>query len=193
MLAMFATNYRQNLTWETLVGFVLRVAMVDDGKYPLKVFNNTKRNKSLKFLAILWMWACFILIQSYAGNLIAMLTRSTLKKPINSLEDLLNQTDLKWNLVDDGNDLVEYLKTSENLRPLYDLAEKDNNWALKWQCFSQEAMDAGTYVSICNDLSIRFDKSYDFKKTGKCNFYTIEETFFTTPQVMAFKVSKREH
>ena len=189
-LALLATNYRRNLSWETLIGFVLRVAMVDDGKYPFKVFNNVKQNNSLKLLAILWMWACFILIQSYAGNLIAILTRPTLKKPIDSLEDLLTQKDLKWNLADDGNDIVEYLKTSESLQPLYDLAEKDNDWNLWYQCFSREAIDAGTYVSICHDQSIRFDKSEDFRKTGKCNFYSLDETFFTTPQVMAFQVSE---
>ena len=52
-------------------------------------------------------------------------------------------------------------------------------------------MDIGTYVSLCHYQSIRVDKSRDFSETGKCNFYTTEETFFTTPQVMAFQVRKK--
>ena len=186
------TNYRENLSFGALVEFVLRVVMVDDGRVIYKIFK-ASRNNSLKLLGLIWMWACFVLIQSYSGNLTAILTRPILEMPINSIQDLINQQEFKWSLDDDGNDLVEYLKTSESLQPLYDLAVKDSAWKLYYQCFAKEEMDIGTYVSLCHYQSIRVDQSRDFSETGKCNFYTPEETFFTTPQVMAFKVSKREH
>ena len=98
--------------------------------------------------------------------------------------------ELKWSLTD----LIShnYLEESESLRPLYDLAEKGNNWTWNtdFPCFSKEELEAGTYVSICDHQNIQSSKSTDFSETGKCNYYTIEETFFTTPQVMAFQVGK---
>ena len=189
---MGLVKYQTDIDFETLVSFVLRTAMVD-GRYSFNRIDS-KGNKSLKLLGIIWIFVCFNLIQSYDGNLTAMLTRPTLKKSINSIQDLINQPDLKWSLMEseNGNDLVEYLKTSETLRPLYDLAEASKVWEPHmYQCFSQEEVDAGTYVSICDYQNIQFDKSADFSATGKCNFYTTEETFFTTPQVMAFQVGEK--
>ena len=183
-------NYGGVLGWETLVGFVLRVAMIDDGRYPFKIFNESSNNP-IRMLGIIWIWACFVLLYAYSGNLTAMLTRSILTKPINSIEDLLNQTDFKWSLVDDGHDLVEYLKVSESLRPLFDLAGKDVEPDFSSYCwYNKEERDSGTHVTICDYQSIRLEKSIDYSETGKCNFYNIDETFFVTPQVMAFQVGQ---
>ena len=195
ILSLCVANYRVNLGWGALIGFMLRVAMIDDGQCPLRIFN-VSRNRSIKLLAVVWIWACFILVQSYSCNLIAILTRPTLKKPIDSIEDLLAQNDLKWNInLDYGLEYHEYLKASESLRPLYDRAGKppDGEWA-GYPCWhSREEMDSRSFVSICNHYSILLDQAMDFSETGKCSFYTIDETFFTTPSVMAFQVGQLIH
>ena len=193
ILSLCVANYRAKVGWGTLIGFILRVAMVDDGRCPLKIFN-VSRNHSIKLLAVVWIWACFILIQAFSGNLIAILTRPTLEKPINSVEDLLTQNDLKWNMnhEEHGLEIYEYLKTSESLRPLYDRAGKPpkGEWVGHYCWHNREEMDSGSFISICDHYGILNDKAMDFSETGKCNFYTIEETFFMTPAVMAVQVGQ---
>ena len=58
-------------------------------------------------------------------------------------------------------------------------------------CFTNKQRDEGNYAAICDDTSIRQIKSDDYGKTGKCNFYTIKETFFTAPAVMAYQVGAK--
>ena len=58
-------------------------------------------------------------------------------------------------------------------------------------CLTNKQKDAGNYATVCDDKSITIMKSNDYKKTGKCNFYTIEETFFTAPAVMAYQVGAK--
>ena len=199
ILAMWLANLHAKFDFGTLLGFVIRVAMVDDGRYMHKIFDS-KGNMCLKLLGILWVWACLILTESYKGNLTAMLTRPTLRKTINSVEDLLNQNDIKWAIDDNGYDIIEYLKASPDgspLRRLFDMAEKisyddfgEDEW-WEYTCFTNKQRDAGNYAAICDDKSIRQMKSYDYGKTGKCNFYTIKETFFTAPAVMAYQVGAK--
>ena len=90
----------------------------------------------------------------------------------------------------DGYDVWEYIKESKDLRPLYERAGVPplGAWA-GYNCwYNREEMDSGLYVSICDHYNLLMDKARDFSETGKCNFYTIEETFFATPSVMAFQV-----
>ena len=186
---MCIVNYNVGIDVATFVGFVLREIMDNGGNQFITI--NSKGNKSLKLLSMIWILACFVLVRSYYGNLTAMLTRPSMEKSINSIEDLLNQTYFKWILNPGGNELNSYLKASDTLQPLYEMAEQKpewDKWAPPYQCFSREELEVGSYVSICYDVQIRFDKSWDFKETGRCNFYTIDETFLTNPNVMAFQV-----
>ena len=196
ILALLATKQYAEIDLETLVGFVIRAAVVDDGKYMHKIFN-LKGNMLLKLLGILWLWACLILTESYKGNLTAMLTMPTLKKTIKNIEDLLNQDEIIWAIDDNGLDIIEYLKASpegSTMRRLFDMAEKisydDFEEGEYWvdSCFTTRQRDAGNYASICDAMSIGQVKSVDYGRTGKCNYYTIDETFFTAPAVMAYQV-----
>ena len=199
ILAMWLANLHAKFDFGALLGFVIRVAMVDDGRYMHKIFDS-KGNVCLKLLGILWVWACLILIESYKGNLTAMLTRPTLRKTINSVEDLLNQNKIKWAIDDNGLEIIEYLKASpegSTMRGLFDMAEKisyDDFGEDEWfedPVFTNKQRDAGNYAGIGDVKSIRMMNSYDYGKTGKCNFYTIEETFFTAPAVMAYQVGAK--
>ena len=116
ILSMWVANHHATIDLETILGFVTRVAMVDDGRFMLKIFD-LKGNLLLNMLGILWIWACLVLNESYKGNLTAMLTRPTLKKTINSVEDLLNQDEIKWAIDDNGLDITEYLKASPKAFP----------------------------------------------------------------------------
>ena len=81
-LAMALTNriFYKHMDWENVIAFVLRVAMVDVEpveSYKIKM-------KYQKLMALVWIWALFVLTQSYAGNLTSMLTRLILIKNIKS-------------------------------------------------------------------------------------------------------------
>ena len=193
IVVMCLLNYHVVIDWETIVSFVIRAAMVD-GRYPFKRIDS-KGNKSLKLLGIIWIWACFILIQSYDGNLTAMFARPTMEKTIRNVEELLNQNAITWALDDNGVEIVEYLKASpngSNMRRLFDQAEifrpEGTDGEFYSPCYTIEQRDAGTYASICYDKGIKDLKSRDFSDTGRCNYYTTEEKFFTTPAVMALQV-----
>ena len=190
---MCLMNYYVGIDLDTIISFVIRAAMVD-GRYPFKRIDS-KGNISLKLLGIIWIWACFTLIQSYDGNLTAMRARPTLEKTITSVTELLNQNEITWALDDSGLDIVEYLKASpngSNMRQLFNQAEmfqpEGTNDEWYSPCYTHEQRDAGSYASICFEKGIMDLKSQDFSDTGKCNYYTIDETFFTTPAVMAFQV-----
>ena len=193
ILTMIISNFHVNIAWETLASFVLRFIMVD-GRYPFTIIN-LKGSKSQKFLAIIWIIACFILIQSYDGNLTAMLTRPRLEKPIKTVEDLVNQNKIKWTLSDDGMEVTEYLKASPHgspMRRLFDQGKDDITVDEPWHsaCFTTKQWRRRTHAAICDSKSVEMIQSRDFSEDGTCNYYTIATTFFTTPAVMAFQVGK---
>ena len=75
--------------WEALVGFILRTTLSEND-------SNLPENKWAyqKLFLIFWISSVFVLIQSYAGNLTAMLTRPTLPEMMRNAEDLLSQDDI---------------------------------------------------------------------------------------------------
>ena len=78
-----------SVDWEALIGFVLRIALSEND-------SNLPENKWAyqKLFLICWISSVFVLVQSYAGNLTAMLTRPTLPAMLRNAEDLLSQDDI---------------------------------------------------------------------------------------------------
>ena len=192
MLSMGLANYifYKYMDLMNVVDFVLRVAMVDE--MPIQTYK--LKMKYQKLLALAWMWALLILSQSYVGNLRALLTKPQLEKSINNIEDLLNQNDVKWSSEMFGDEILEYLKEfppGSTMRGLLDKADTRTEW--DWDnwfgpCFLTEQRDARTWASICDVLSIDLLRYWEFRDTKKCHYYTIDDTFFMTPTVMAFQV-----
>ena len=183
--------FYKHMDWETVVNFVIRLAMTEAGSiesYKLKM-------NYQKLMALVWMLAVLVLTQSYAGNLTSMLTRPIIRKTINNVEDLVNQTEIKWANVDEGAEIYEYLNSTPSgttMRRLFDQAETGSDLESETHaqipCYTLEQQIDGTWASICDVNDIDRLKSHDFGVTGKCNYYTIDDTFFTTPAVMAFQV-----
>ena len=75
--------------WEALIGFTLRIALSEND-------SNLPENKWAyqKMFLLFWISSVFVLVQSYAGNLTAMLTRPTLPEMLRNAEDLLSQDDI---------------------------------------------------------------------------------------------------
>ena len=191
ILAMGLANYifYQHMDWQNVINFVLRVALVDG-----RSIKSCRLNmKYQKLMAIAWMLALFVITQAYAGNLTSILTRPILRKSVKNVEDLVNQTEIKWASVDEGAEIYEYLESTppgSTMRRLFDKAEKVVESASAHThspCYKIER-NARNWASICDIIDIDKLKSRDYGDTGKCNYYTIDDTFFTTPAVMAFQV-----
>ena len=77
-LAMVQHPSRGVIHWKASVELVLRNVLSESGCYrrPEKNILSTKFYQNI--LIVIWIWACYIIIKSYAGNLIAMITRPKL-------------------------------------------------------------------------------------------------------------------
>ena len=187
LLAMSLADYLFNgyADWGAVTDdfdFVIRNALSEQNYAP--------RDKQVyqKILIVIWSWSMLVLVQSYAGNLTAMLTRPKLLERIKTLEDLLSQDEVSWIIPDDT---IPYaMKMSKNgsaLKRLHDggIIIPPNE---AWDCFPLEIYKDGTYGSICNMGSIQTLMNFDYALTGKCNYYTIEDKFLSSGGSMAFQV-----
>lgn len=187
LLAMSLADYLFNgyADWGAVTDdfdFVIRNALSEQNYAP--------RDKQVyqKILIVIWSWSMLVLVQSYAGNLTAMLTRPKLQERIKTLDDLLSQDEVSWIIPDDT---IPYaMKMSKNgsaLKRLHDggIIIPPN---AAWDCFPLEIYKDGTYGSICNMGSIQTLMNFDYASTGKCNYYTIEDKFLSSGGSMAFQV-----
>ena len=187
LLAMGLADYLFNgyADWHAVTddfAFVIRNALSEQ--------NYTPRDKLVyqKIFIIIWASSMLVLVQSYAGNLTAMLTRPKLLEPIKTLDDLLSQDEVSWIIPD--NTIPYLMKTSKNgsaLKRLHDggIIIPPNE---AWDCFPLEIYKDGTYGSICNMGSIQNMMTVDYSLTGKCNYYTTEDKLFSSGGSMAFPV-----
>ena len=192
ILAMGLTNYRADIPWGRIAGFVLRVAMVD-GRFSFRIMNS-KGNAYEKGLALIWIWVFFILVHAYDGNLIAKITTPTVEKSIRNTDDLINQNDIDVVIDPSLPEVTEFMKSSpagSTMRKLNDITKVYHTGRDEWfsACYTVKLLHAGTYASICDSKSVQILKSRNFSDIGTCNFYTTEDTFFMSPAVMAFQVS----
>ena len=93
MLAMWLADYTycRSADWDQLCGFVLRNALSEQNSRPP---NHAKAFQ--KILIITWLLSVLVLVQSYAGNLTAMLAKPSLESPIKTLDELLSQNEVSW-------------------------------------------------------------------------------------------------
>ena len=184
LLAMGMADYLFNgyADLGKLSSFIVRNAMSEQN-YALP--NDKQVYK--RILIAIWAWCMLVLVQSYAGNLTAMLARPKLQKPLSTLEELVNQTEVSWIIPDEL--AANALKTSESgsvLRRLYDDGTIINDKL--YDCFPSETYREGMGGSICDIASIDLLMINDYSKTGKCNYFTIEDKFLTSGSSMALQV-----
>ena len=188
LLAMSLADYLFNgyADWGAVTDdfdFVIRNALSEQNYAP--------RDKQVyqKILIVIWSWSMLVLVQSYAGNLTAMLTRPKLQERIKTLEDLLSQDKVSWIIPDDT---IPYaMKMSKNGSALKRLYERGINLPenAAYDCFTSEIYQDGMFGSICNYGSIKKLMNDDYISTGRCNYYIIEDKFLTSGGSMAFQVA----
>ena len=92
-------------------------------------------------LISVWIWYCFLLIKSYAGNLTATIAKPKLEMKFNKPEDLLYQDEIKL-VVEDGIGAVEYMRQSPSDSTIGRLIEKTT-------VYSSDDLDPGEHEDDC--------------------------------------------
>ena len=189
--AMGTAEYIANnkiVHWDILVGFVLRNVLSENYREMLQHHQRTHQ----KILVSVWLWSCFILLMSFSGNLTATITRPKLDMRFTSLEHFSNQDDMSL-VTGSGFVMNEYMNslpddslTKEillNTETLHDWEDWTSN------CFTRRTQFTRRHASICDDLSTLTFLSNSFEKSGKCEWYTMNEKIIRArPLAMAFQV-----
>ena len=109
--------YDGSVDWDSLCGFVLRNTLSEQNCKPIDYTQAYQ-----KVLIIVWLLSVFVLVQSYAGSLTAMLAKPTFHEPIKTMDDLLNQREIPW-VIEKGT-LAEYFtstaETGSAMRKLFE-------------------------------------------------------------------------
>ena len=170
-----------------LFGFIIRNVLSEQNyRIPYKT------NAYKKLLIIIWSWSMLVLVQSYSGNLTAMLAKSKLEVQIKTLEELLSQTEVSW-VIEEGSALsssrpgsvLKRLYEGATVMPRLSIGDKMVNG-----CFTTKIRQAGNSASICSKGNILALMMNDYSTSGKCNYYITEERFMTSGTAMAFQVEQ---
>ena len=163
--------------WNSAVGFVLRVTTNQSSLEPFK--KNLPEYK--KLLILTWAFALFVILVSYAGTLTAMITKPSISRPINNIDEMLSQTEMKW-LLETESGLYFYMLNSEegsNMMMVYNRSK-----AADWGEIVSSVQNR-TYIIPTVGIAIEEWTSQDFHDSGKCNFYTIGGKFLVASFSMA--------
>ena len=169
--------------WSTVSGFIIRNALSEqNGSLP----DHASARMHQKIFVIIWLWCTLVLVQSYSGNLKAMLAKPKLGTPIRNLDNLLDQEEMSW-IIRANSPEERFMRRSEsgsvkNLLYQQAMIMPDNG---KHGCASAEIRDS---ASICRGNTIRQMIAEDFSSTGKCNFYIVQEKILSTYFSVAFQV-----
>ena len=175
--------------WDIMCGFVIRNALSEQ--------NSILPDQSMAYQKIfiaIWTSTTFVLVQSYAGSLTAMLANPQLQSQIKSLtalEELLRHDDISL-IIEKGTLANFYMSTAASdtmINQLYKRATilpKSNT--LLSGCNHTKITQCGNSAFILDSGAIMRLTSADFSATGKCNFYLIEERIMISTYAMAFQV-----
>ena len=177
--------YYGKVNWDYLAGFVMRTAMVEGAIKPLPDVAKSYQ----KLLIIFWTLPMFLLAASYAGNMTSFMAKPFVEKPIRDAEHLVNQNEMSW-IMTLGTPLPAYFKGSEPgtwKRRLYDNAGKFTIH----DCYTirnEPEWKRGEFAAPCSGISYRALISYDYSKTGMCNYYTTPDTLWNVNFAMVTQV-----
>ena len=167
--------------WSNISGFVMRNILSEQtGRFP----NITHLYQ--KILSFTWLWCALILVLSYAGNLTAMRVKPTFQAPIRTLTELLSQDEISL-VIEKGSTSEFYASTAESgtiVNKLYEQSAKMPPLTPQeretYGCYVAKLRGRGRFGSFCESARLWTLISEDFSKSGKCNFYPINEKVITS-------------
>ncbi|XP_071549699.1 glutamate receptor-like [Panulirus ornatus] len=138
-----------------------------------------------RLIVTTWLLASLVFMTSYSGILTAMLTLPRVTIPIDSLADLVAQSDLPWRL-EAGAMTPKYLMESGEPVRQKVVTGMSGTFPDCWA--AREAIASGEYAAVCDETTIKMAMSWDFSTHGKCHMYIAKQRVYTNAiMAMAFK------
>ncbi|XP_042858746.1 uncharacterized protein LOC122244837, partial [Penaeus japonicus] len=129
-----------------------------------------------RILVATWLLASLVFMSSYSGILTAMLTVPRVTIPIDSLADLVAQSDLPWRL-ESGAMMLTYLEESQDQVRRRAFNRMSGTIPDCWS--GRESIATGKFAAICDETSMRKAISWDFSTTGECHLYIARERVYS--------------
>ncbi|XP_076035263.1 uncharacterized protein LOC143021546 [Oratosquilla oratoria] len=141
------------------------------------------RGWAIRSTLCVWLLATLVLMNTYRGLLIAMLTVPSVRTPINSIQDLVDQTEVPWRL-EQGGIILHTFKTA-NVAIYKELLK--GNSGLFPDCFAaRNEIADGEFAAICEGLSGDMMVSKQFGTVGKCEYFVPKEIIVTHSYTLTF-------
>ncbi|KAG7172269.1 Glutamate receptor 2-like 9 [Homarus americanus] len=142
-----------------------------------------------RLLVSTWLMASLVFMSSYSGILTAMLTVPRVNIPIDSLKDLVAQSDLPWRIEADSFMYNFFLKAEDNLRQGV-FSKKAGTFQDCWA--DRQAIADGEFAAICDRITMMKAMSWDFSTTGRCHLYISREKVYDNGYLsIAFKTKSK--
>ncbi|XP_071530509.1 glutamate receptor ionotropic, delta-2-like [Panulirus ornatus] len=138
-----------------------------------------------RVLVVTWLLASLVFMSSYSGILTAKLTLPRITIPIDSLDDLVAQSDLPWRLAPGSYIFLIYPPG----HPIREKLVKGMIGTRKncWQ--SREGITKGEFATICHEVAIKKVMSWDFSTSGDCHLYIGKKKVYTNA-ILALALKK---
>ena len=177
---------------EATISFVVRIALIEHINSD-RLLDLAKRNQQ-KLAIITVVFSFMVLTYSYSGNLIAMLTKPQLQSPIRTLPELLNQSEIPWVIESGGfvETLMSAAPSGSLTKKLYERSTRMSLKGSRQACFSNELEEDGTHGAICSLDDFKTLTANDFRGSGMCNYYLLQQKFLQSWVSLAIQV-RQDH
>ena len=171
---------------DATAGFVLRIALNEHSYRNLGMAKMSQQ----KLAVIVLVSSFMVLTYSYSGNLTAMLTKPQLQSPIRTLNELLSQSEVPWVIESDSfvETLMKAAPSGSLTKKLYERSSKMSLKASEQACYSKELEEDGTHGAICFLEDFKTLTANYFSRSGKCNYYPLQQKFLQSWVSLAIPV-----
>ncbi|CAL1299816.1 unnamed protein product [Larinioides sclopetarius] len=138
-------------------------------------------NRSFRFIQSVWLMTCIIFVNTYQGNIISNFTSNTLKPKYESLEDVMEDTQVK--IATYANSFPFLCLKKLNGTPLRPLWLRVSEYEVSDTIQLLDSVEEGKAVLVAE---IGLTKSYigeRFKQTGKCGIRSVPLASFCSSYI----------
>ncbi|MPC24168.1 Glutamate receptor ionotropic, delta-1 [Portunus trituberculatus] len=121
------------------------------------------KNDAGRLLITTWLLASLVFMSSYSGILTAMLTLPRVVIPINSIYDMVAQTDIPWRL-EAGSSMFQYFKEATDGVRREVFTGRSGTFQDCWAA-RQEIVN-GEFAAICDIITMKKAMAWDFRSAS---------------------------
>ena len=134
----------------------------------------------------MWGWMMVVLISSYKGNLLAMITKPTMNTPFTNADGMLQQNNIEWEI--EKGIFQSYAMTTSpgtTMRMIYEQANKPPTSSY---CASI-IRKSGNIAAVCDISTATYIVARNFSQTGICSYYFTQDKILVSDSALVFPVS----